>query len=165
MILEASREPPFGISHHHQKVEIFIVFKSYHGYSKDVKFQITTVSNHNEFDSVNVFFSRTTGSVRPRPILDRFWYLFGSNFQNSCQDVSGSIRNQIFCIFMMLEASRELPFTIWCEALSFKSPSGGPFGRFWGSSCEAFFSYSTRCFHHPKGLQKQKLQNIKGFKL
>ena len=44
-------------------------------------------------------------------------------------------------------------------------PQGGPSGDFWGSSCEAFFSPSTRCFHHPKGLQKQKLQSPKGFKL
>ena len=43
----------------------------------------------------------------------------------------------------------------WCEAFASIFPPGGPFGQNQGSSCDAFFSSSSRFSHGLKGLQKQ----------
>ena len=52
----------------------------------------------------------------------------------------------------------------WCEALSFDSASGGPFGHFWGVLLRVFFFDFSSMFPYQNLLQKQKLQIPFGFK-
>ena len=45
MILEAAREPPFTIPHHHQNFEIFMFFKIYDAHSGGMKFDFPIIFN------------------------------------------------------------------------------------------------------------------------